>query len=368
MRVDYLIVGSGLSGAVFAREATRRGKRCLVIEKRKRAGGNICCENREGINVHLHGAHIFHTSRQEAWDYVTGLVPFNHFINSPLANYRGRLFNLPFNMNTFYQLWGCITPGEARAKIARQIEEAAIAGPPANLEEQALALCGRDIYTHLIKEYTEKQWGRDATALPPEIIRRVPLRYIFDNNYFNDPRQGIPVGGYNPLVAKLLEGIEVWTGCNFFDDRPYLEGLADKILYTGRVDEFFDNRLGELEYRSLHFEHQLLDQPDFQGNAVVNYTSREVPYTRVIEHKHFEFGTQPCTVITREYPHEYSRDREPYYPVNDARNEALLARYRELARTRERVIFRGRLAEYKYHDMDDTVASILQLVKQEFHE
>ncbi|MDR1273380.1 MAG: UDP-galactopyranose mutase [Odoribacteraceae bacterium] len=368
MRRDYLIVGSGLSGAIFAREATRRGKRCLVIEKRKQAGGNIRCENREGINVHLYGAHIFHTSQREVWDYVTRLVPFNHFVNSPLANYRGRLFNLPFNMNTFYQLWGCVTPGEARAKIARQIEEAAITGQPANLEEQALALCGRDIYTCLIKEYTEKQWGRDATALPPEIIRRVPLRYTFDNNYFNDTCQGIPVGGYNPLVAKLLEGVEVWTGCNFFDDRPHLEGLADKILYTGRVDEFFDNRLGALEYRSLHFEQQLLDQPDFQGNAVVNYTSREVPYTRIIEHKHFEFGAQPRTVITREYPHEYSQDHEPYYPVNDARNEALLARYRELASASEQVIFRGRLAEYKYHDMDDTVASILQLVKQEFHE
>ncbi|MDR2130180.1 MAG: UDP-galactopyranose mutase [Odoribacteraceae bacterium] len=368
MKVDYLVVGSGLSGAIFAREATRRGKRCMVIEKREQAGGNIRCETREGINVHLYGAHIFHTSQQEVWDYVNRLTPFNHFINSPLAYYRGRLFNLPFNMNTFYQLWGCITPDEARAEIARQVEEATVSRAPTNLEEQALALCGKDIYLHLIKGYTEKQWGREATALPPEIIRRVPLRFTFDNNYFNDTCQGIPVGGYNRLMEKLLEGIEVRLACDFFDDRPYFESIADKILYTGRVDDFFNRSLGTLEYRSLHFDHQLLEQADFQGNAVVNYTERAVPYTRIIEHKHFEFGTQPHTVITREYPDEYSRDHEPYYPVNDARNEALLARYRELAATRDRVIFRGRLAEYKYHDMDDTVASILQLIKTEFHE
>ncbi|MDR2414283.1 MAG: UDP-galactopyranose mutase [Odoribacteraceae bacterium] len=366
MKLDYLIVGSGLSGAVFAREATARGKRCLVIEKREHPGGNIRCENREGINVHLHGAHVFHANQRETWDYVNRLTPFNHFINSPLAYYRGRLFNLPFNMNTFYQLWGCITPDEAREKIARQIEEAAITGEPKNLEEQALALCGKDIYLHLIKGYTEKQWGRDATMLPPGIIRRVPLRYTFNNNYFNDPYQGIPVGGYNRLVEALLEGVEVKTSCDFFDDRPYFESVADKILYTGRLDDFFDRSLGTLEYRSLHFEHQLVEQPDFQGNAVVNYTERQVPYTRIIEHKHFESGNQPRTIITREFPDEYSQDHEPYYPVNDARNENLLAKYRELARARQRVIFRGRLAEYKYHDMDDTVEAILQLVKTEF--
>ena len=363
---DYLIVGSGLSGAVFAREATARGRRCLVIEKRKQVGRNVRCENREGINVHLYGAHIFHASSREVWDYVNRLTPFNHFINSPIACFRGRLFNLPFNMNTFYQLWGCITPDEAREKIARQIQEANIPGEPRNLEEQALALCGKDIYLHLIKGYTEKQWGRDATALPPEIIRRVPLRYTFDNNYFNDPYQGIPVGGYNRLVEALLQGVEVKTGVDFFDDLPYFQGVADKILYTGRLDDFFHRSLGALEYRSLHLEHEFLPRPDFQGNAVVNYTAREVPYTRIIEHKHFEFGNQPHTVITREFPDEYSQDREPYYPVNDARNEKLRADYQELAKARENVIFRGRLAEYKYHDMDDAVASILQLVKTEF--
>jgi UDP-galactopyranose mutase len=271
-------------------------------------------------------------------------------------------------MNTFHQLWGCITPDEARAIIKQQTREANLDHPPANLEEQALALCGKDIYHTLIKGYTEKQWGRDATALPADIIRRVPLRYTYNNNYFDDPYQGIPHGGYNVLVDKLLEGIETKLDCDFFADRAYFESIADKILYTGRIDEFFNCSLGALEYRSLHFEHQTLEQPDFQGNAVVNYTEREIPYTRIIEHKHFEFGSQPHTIITREYPREYSQDGEPYYPVNDPRNEKLLAAYRELAGANDRAIFRGRLAEYKYHDMDDTVTSILQLVKQEFHE
>jgi UDP-galactopyranose mutase len=370
MKYDYLIVGSGLAGAIFAREATRRGKRCLVIEKREHAGGNIRCEDREGINVHLHGAHIFHTSNRETWEYVNRLVPFTPFINSPLARHGDRLFNLPFNMNTFYQLWGCTTPDAARATITRQVADAAITGEPANLEEQALALVGRDIYLHLIKGYTEKQWGRDATELPPWIIRRVPLRFTFNNNYFDDTYQGIPVGGYNPLVDALLEGIEVRTRCNFLDHRASLESVAPRILYTGCIDEFFDHALGRLEYRGLHFESELLETDDYQGNAVVNYTGREVPYTRVIEHKHFQPGAPPVprTVITREYPHEYSCDHEPYYPVNDARNEALLARYRELAATRDGVIFHGRLAGYKYLDMDDTVESTLQLVKKEFHE
>ena len=364
---DYLIVGAGLFGSVFAHEARKAGKRCLVIDKRNHTGGNIYCEQVEGIAVHRYGAHIFHTDNREVWDYATSLVEFNRFTNSPLANFEGRLYNLPFNMNTFYQLWGVRTPAEAQAKIAEQRAKYAHITEPANLEEQALTLCGDDIYRILIKGYTEKQWGRAATELPAFIIRRVPFRFTFDNNYFNDRFQGIPCGGYNALTDALLNGIEVRTGCDYLADRAQLDALADRILLTGCIDAFYDFKHGHLDYRSLRFEHKVMECPDFQGNAVVNYTERSVPYTRVIEHKHFDFGTQPHTVVTYEYPDDFEPGKEPYYPVNDQRNAEVYGRYRDMAAGEQRVLFGGRLAGYTYADMDDTIAAALALARRELH-
>ena len=361
---DYLIVGAGLFGSVFAREAVKAGRRCLVIDRRNNTGGNIRCENIDGINVHRYGAHIFHTSDREVWRYVNSFVEFNRFINSPLACYRGRLYNLPFNMNTFYRLWGVRTPAEAAAKLDEQRAPYAGTAAPANFEEQALRLCGRDIYETLIKGYTEKQWGRPARMLPAEIIKRVPLRLTFDNNYFNDLYQGIPAGGYNRLTDALLDGVEVRLGTDYFDHRAELDALARTVVFTGMIDKYFDYRCGRLEYRSLRFETKRLDIPDFQGNAVVNYTSADVPYTRIIEHKHFEYGTQPTTVVTYEYPEAWDDSREPYYPVNDRRNEAIAAEYKRMAREQAGVVFGGRLGQYAYFDMDDTVAEALRLFRQ----
>ena len=364
---DYLIVGAGLFGSVFAHEARKAGKRCLVIDKRNHTGGNIYCEQVEGIAVHRYGAHIFHTDNREVWDYATRLVEFNRFTNSPLANFEGRLYNLPFNMNTFYQLWGVRTPAEAQDKIAEQRAKYAPITEPANLEEQALTLCGDDIYRILIKGYTEKQWGRAATELPAFIIRRVPFRFTFDNNYFNDRFQGIPCGGYNALTDALLNGIEVRTGCDYLADRAQLDALAGRILFTGCIDAFYDFKHGHLDYRSLRFEHKVMECPDFQGNAVVNYTERSVPYTRVIEHKHFDFGTQPHTVVTYEHPDDFAPGKEPYYPVNDQRNAEVYGRYRDMAAGEQRVLFGGRLAGYTYADMDDTIAAALALARRELH-
>lgn len=362
---DYLIVGAGLFGAVFAREATDRGFRCLVIERRNHTGGNIYCEEIDGINVHKYGAHIFHTDSKEVWNYANRFVTFNRFTNSPVANFNGSLFNLPFNMNTFYRLWGVMTPEEARAKIDEQRKEYAHIVTPANLEEQALTLCGKDIYTKLIKGYTEKQWGRKATELPAFIIKRIPFRFTFDNNYFNDKYQGIPEGGYNKLIEALLDGVEVRLGTDYFDHREILDKSARKILFTGCIDQYFGYRFGKLEYRSLRFENNRLPIADYQGNAVVNYTSADVPYTRIIEHKHFEFGQQPTTVITYEYPDDFAQGKEPYYPINDTRNSLLYNKYRELSATTPGVIFGGRLGLYTYADMDDTIDAALKLCKTE---
>lgn len=358
-KYDYLIVGAGLFGAVFAHEATRMGNKCLVIDKRSHIAGNVYTENTENINVHRYGAHIFHTSNKKVWDYVNSFMEFNRFTNSPIANYKGKLYNLPFNMNTFYQLWGMKTPEEAKAKIEEQRAVYKHITEPKNLEEQALVLGGRDIYEKLIKGYTEKQWGRPATELPSFIIRRLPFRFTFDNNYFNDTYQGIPIGGYTKLVEKLLEGIEVRINTNYFKNKSELDQISDKIVYTGKIDEFFDYKLGKLEYRSLHFENELLEIPNLQGNAVINYTEREIPYTRIIEHKHFEFGNQQVTYITREYPDEFSKDNEPYYPINDEKNQNLLGKYKELAAKHSNVIFGGRLAEYKYYDMHQVIEDAL---------
>lgn len=361
---DYLIVGAGLFGAVFAYEARKRGKKCLVVDKRSHTGGNIYCESVGDIHVHKYGAHIFHTDNKEVWDYVNGLVEFNRFTNSPLACYQGKLYNLPFNMNTFYQLWGVKTPVEARAMIEEQRKEYAHIVQPANLEEQALTLCGKDIYYRLIKGYTEKQWGRPATELPAFIIKRIPFRFVFDNNYFNDRYQGIPVGGYNILIERLLGETEVRLGADYLSCRYELDRLADRILFTGCIDEFFDYRCGHLEYRSLRFEHKHLDCADFQGNAVVNYTGCDVPYTRIIEHKHFEFGTQVDTVITYEFPDDFTRGKESYYPINDSRNMAVYQLYVQMASQMPDVFFGGRLGQYVYADMDDTVAAALQLSRR----
>lgn len=366
---DYLIVGSGLFGATFAYFAKRAGKKCLVIDKRPHLGGNVYCESIEGINVHKYGAHIFHTSNKKVWDFVNGIVPFNRYTNSPVANYKGKLYNLPFNMNTFYQMWGVITPDEAKAKIEEQRAEAvkALQGrEPANLEEQALSLVGRDIYEALIKGYTEKQWGRSCTELPAFIIRRLPLRFVFDNNYFNDTYQGIPIGGYNKLIDGLLDGIETRVNCDFFAYRAELTGLAEKMVYTGQIDEFYDFRFGHLDFRTVSFEHEVKDTPNWQGNAVINYTEREVPYTRVIEHKHFEmFGQDvydcPKTVVSREYSTEWKPGMEPYYPVNNAKNDQLYKQYKALADKEENVVFGGRLAEYKYYDMAPIIEQMLKL-------
>lgn len=359
---DYLIVGAGLFGSVFAHEAKAAGKRCLVVDKRPHTGGNIYCDDIDGIHVHTYGAHIFHTDRAEVWKYVNRLVEFNRYTNSPLALFDGKLYNLPFNMNTFYRLWGVRTPQEAKAKLEEQRAAYAHVETPRNLEEQALKLCGKDIYLRLIKGYTEKQWGRPATELPAFIIKRIPFRFTFDNNYFDDPYQGIPIGGYNKLTDALLEGIEVRTNTNYFEQRQELDRMAGKILYTGCIDEYFDYCFGRLEYRSLRFEHKRPDNTDnYQGNAVVNYCEREVPYTRLIEHKHFEYGTQPFTVITYEYPDSFEPGKEPYYPINDERNMRIFGQYQALARQQSRVLFGGRLAQYTYADMDDTVAAALAL-------
>lgn len=365
---DYLIVGAGLFGAVFAHEARQAGKRCLVVDRRNTAGGNLYCRNVEGIAVHEYGAHIFHTDNEQVWQYVNRQVSFNRFTNSPLAAYGGRLYNLPFNMNTFYQLWGTKTPEEARAKIEAQRREFDNITQPENLEEQALKLCGRDIYERLIKGYTEKQWGRPAKELPAFIIRRVPLRFTFDNNYFNDRYQGIPDGGYNTLIEALLKGTEVRTGTDFAACRTELENKAGHILFTGCIDEYFDFSIGRLDYRSLRFVHREIEGiTDFQGNAVVNHTAAEVPYTRTIEHKHFEPGRHhelPFTVVTYEHPADFTSGREPYYPVNDQRNSALYAQYQEMARNVPHVTFGGRLGAYAYADMDDTVGAALTLARK----
>ena len=363
-KYDYLVVGAGLFGSVFAHEKTKQGKKCLVIDKRNHKGGNIYCENIDGINVHKYGPHIFHTDNKEVWDYVNQFVEFNHFVYSPIANYKGQLYNLPFNMNTFYQLWGVKTPEEAKKKIEEQRAEFSHITDPRNLEEQALVLGGKDIYEKLIKGYTEKQWGRPATEIPAFIIQRLPFRFSFNNNYFNHPYQGIPIGGYNVLIEKLLQGIDVKTDTNFFENRKYFENLADKIVFTGKIDEFFNYRFGKLEYRSLHFENQQLETDNFQGIAGMNYTEREIPFTRIVEHKHFEFGTQPTTIITKEYPDEFSTDHEPYYPINDEKNQNLLIKYQELAKKQSQVQFGGRLAEYKYYDMHQIIANALSLSKK----
>ena len=370
---DYLIVGAGLFGSTFAYFARKRGKRCLVIDKRPHLGGNIYCEETEGINVHKYGAHIFHTSNKEVWNFVNSIVEFNRYTNSPVANYQGKLYNLPFNMNTFYQMWGVRTPEEAKAKIEEQKAEAMEAmraagvKEPRNLEEQALTLIGKDIYVRLIKGYTEKQWGRKCTELPAFIIKRLPVRFVFDNNYFNDTYQGIPVGGYNKLIEGLLEGVETRMNVDFFADRTYCESLADKIVFTGKIDEFYGYCFGKLEYRTVRFEEEIHECCNYQGNAVVNYTERDIPYTRIIEHKHFEmFGNAvnacPKTVISKEYSTEWKEGMEPYYPVNDERNMLLAEKYRQLAETEKNVIFGGRLAEYKYYDMGPVVEKVFRII------
>lgn len=363
---DYLIVGAGLYGAVFAHEMAKAGKRVLVVDRRRHIGGNCYTENIDGINVHKYGAHIFRTSSKEVWDYIRQFAEFNHFVNSPIANYHGKLYNMPFNMNTFNRIWGVRTPAEAKAKIEEQRKE--ITGAPRNLEEQAISLVGRDVYEILIREYTEKQWGRPCNELPASIIRRLPVRFIFDNNYFRDPYQGIPIGGYTAIIEKMLEGCEVRLGIDYLKNRDELGRLAKKILFTGPIDEYFDYRFGPLEYRSLRFEHKRMDDTDnFQGVAVVNYTSRDEPYTRSIEHKHFEFGTQPFTVVSYEYSFEWAPGVEPYYPVNDEKNQARYLQYQELARKSEKdgVAFGGRLGLYRYTDMQDTVVAALEVANSE---
>jgi len=359
---DYLIVGAGLFGAVFARQAMDAGKTCLVVEKSDHIAGNIYTEEVEGIPVHRYGAHIFHTSNKAVWDYVSRYVTFNHYINTPIANYKGELYNMPFNMHTFYQMWGVTTPDAARAKIEEQRRE--ITGEPKNLEEQAISLVGRDIYEKLVKGYTEKQWGRSCTELPAFIIKRLPVRYTFDNNYFNDPYQGIPEEGYTALVERLLAGAEVQLGVDYLDRREELNALADRVVYTGCIDAYYDYCYGPLEYRSLRFETETLDTDNYQGVAVVNYNEREIPYTRVIEHKHFVFGQQEKTVITREYPATWELGMRPYYPVNNEKNQALYEQYRALADREDQVVFGGRLGHYKYYDMDKVVEAALAMAEE----
>lgn len=357
MKYDYLIVGSGLFGSVFAHEAKRKGKKCLVIDRRKHLGGNIYCEEKEGIHIHSYGAHIFHTSNRQVWDYINQFAEFNHYINCPVANYKGEIYNLPFNMNTFSKMWGISTPAQAAEIIA--VQKKVISGTPKNLEEQAISLVGTDIYQKLIKGYTEKQWGRDCKELPAFIIRRLPVRYTYDNNYFNDRYQGIPVGGYNRIIENLLDGIDTETGADFNINRAEWEKMANTIIYTGAIDEYFGYELGQLEYRGLHFETERLDEENHQGVAVMNYTDRETSYTRIIEHKHFEFGKQPVTYITKEFPCEWKPGDEAYYPVNDARNQELYAKYKMLAEKENNVIFGGRLGEYRYYDMDKVIEQAL---------
>lgn len=364
MKYDYLVVGAGLYGAVFAYEAKKKGKTCLVIDKRDHIAGNIYCENVSGINVHKYGAHIFHTSDKKIWEYVNQFAEFNNYINSPVARYKNELYNLPFNMNTFSKMWNIATPQEAKDIIASQIADLNITEPK-NLEEQALSLVGKDVYEKLIKGYTEKQWGRDCKDLPSFIIKRLPLRFIYDNNYFNDRYQGIPIGGYTKIVEKMLDGIEVRLNTNYLDNREEFDAMADKIVYTGMIDQFYDYKLGVLEYRSVRFETEELPMENYQGNAVVNYTEREVPYTRIIEHKHFEFGKQPTTIISREYSSEWKKGDEPYYPVNNDKNNALYQQYKELADKEHKVIFGGRLGGYKYYDMDKVIAAALEMCETE---
>ena len=364
MKYDYLVVGAGLFGSVFAYEAKKRGKTCLVIDKRNHIGGNVYCEEIEGINVHKYGAHIFHTSNKEIWEYVNQFAEFNNYINSPVAVYKDELYNLPFNMNTFSKMWKIRTPQEAKDMIAKQIAELHIEEPK-NLEEQALSLAGRDVYEKLVKGYTEKQWGRDCTELPAFIIKRLPLRFTYDNNYFNDRFQGIPMGGYTKIIEKMLDGVDVRTETDYFEFIKENPEIADKILFTGLIDEFFDYQLGALEYRSVRFETEVLDCDNYQGNAVINYTEREVPYTRIIEHKHFEFGQQEKTVISREYSSEWKVGMEPYYPVNNEQNNARFEAYKKLAEKEENVIFGGRLGNYQYYDMDKVIEAALALVKKE---
>lgn len=369
MKYTYLIVGSGLYGATIAQQAKKAGKSVLVIDKRPNVGGNIYTEKVEGINVHKYGAHIFHTNNKEVWDYVTSFVDFNRFTNSPVANYKGELYSMPFNMYTFNKMWGVVTPEEAAAKIEEQKKE--ITGEPKNLEEQAISLVGRDIYEKLVKGYTEKQWGRDCKDLPAFIIKRLPVRLTFDNNYFNALYQGIPIGGYTKLIEKMLEGIEVRLNVDYLENKEELDKLAEKVIYTGPIDAYFDYKLGTLEYRSVRFENEILDKPNFQGNAAVNYTDRETPWTRIIEHKWFEFGKDengndlPKTVISREYSSEWKLGDEPYYPVNDAKNSTLYEQYKALAEAEDNVIFGGRLGEYKYYDMDKTIEVALAAAKKE---
>ena len=361
---DYLVVGAGLYGAVFAYEAKKRGKEVLVIDRRDHKGGNIYCEDVNGINVHKYGAHIFHTSNKKVWEYVNQFAEFNRYTNSPVANYKGELYNLPFNMNTFNKMWGVITPQEAAAKIEEQRKEAGITEPK-NLEEQALSLVGKDIYEKLIKGYTQKQWGRKCTELPSFIIKRLPVRLTFDNNYFNDLYQGIPMGGYNVIIDKMLDGIEVELGTDYLANKDKYENIADKIIFTGPIDEFYDYCFGPLEYRSVRFETEELPVENYQGNAVINYTDEETPYTRIIEHKHFEFGTQPTTVISKEYSAEWKVGDEPYYPVNNDKNAALYQKYLDKSKEENKVIFGGRLGEYKYYDMDKVIESALNFVEKE---
>lgn len=371
-KYDYLIVGAGLFGAVFAHEMTKEGKKCLVIDKRDHIAGNIYCENVEGINVHKYGAHIFHTSDKVVWEYINQFAEFNNYINSPVARYKDELYNLPFNMNTFSKMFGIKTPAEAKAKIQEEIEELGITEPK-NLEEQALSLAGRSVYEKLVKGYTEKQWGRDCKDLPSFIIKRLPVRLTFDNNYFNALYQGIPVGGYTKMVANLLEGIEVRLSTDYLENKDELDAMAEKVVYTGPIDAYFDYKLGTLEYRSVRFETETLDKPNFQGNAAVNYTDRETPWTRIIEHKWFEFGKDeegndlPKTVISREFSSEWKPGDEPYYPVNDEKNGALYAEYKKLAEAETNVIFGGRLGEYKYYDMDQVIAAVLDRCEKELH-
>ncbi len=363
MKYNYLVVGSGLFASIFAYEANKRGKKCLVIEKRNHIGGNIYTEEIEGINVHKYGAHIFHTSNKKVWEYINQFVEFNRYTNSPIARYKNEVYNMPFNMNTFNKLWGVFTPEEAKAKIQEELNEVNI-DEPRNLEEQAIKLVGKTIYDKLVKGYTEKQWGMKATELPPFIIKRLPVRFIYDNNYFNDTYQGIPIGGYTQIIEKMLDGIEVKTNYDFFEYKEELKDIAEKIVFTGPIDQYYDYCYGELEYRSVRFETEILDKENYQGNAVVNYTEYEVPYTRIIEHKHFEFGTQPKTVISREYSVKWDKSKEPYYPINNEKNDALYKKYKQLADKDENVIFGGRLGQYKYYDMDKVIEQALSLVEK----
>ena len=364
---DYLIVGAGLFGSIFAYEAKKRGKNCLVIDKRPHIGGNIYTKEVEGINVHEYGAHIFHTSNHEVWKYIQQFATFNRYTNSPIARYKDEIYNMPFNMNTFNKLWGVITPEQAKKKIEQQIKESGITDPK-NLEEQAISLVGRDIYEKLVKGYTQKQWGRRCDELPSFIIKRLPVRFTYDNNYFNDLYQGIPIGGYTPIIEKMLEGIDIRLNCDYFSKRKELETIANKIVFTGMIDQYYDYCFGELEYRSLRFETEVLEMENYQGNAVVNYNEYEIPYTRIIEHKHFEYGKQEKTVITREYPATWKKGDEPYYPMNDEKNNYLYEKYKALADKENKVIFGGRLGMYKYYDMHHIISEALDMVGKEFNE